>query len=142
MEIDFYLPSNWFDITDKTEVVLFGTRQEMEELKENYLFEIKIKPSLSARNLGFYMESQCKSQTHIAKICGTAHYTLKNVARMSNLLTPEVAKIVIQGLVISKLDKLQLVQNMGCRIIKNLREFDHITDAMKDLQWLKIPEHI
>ena len=123
---------------DKTEVVLFGTRQQMEKLKESDIFEIKIgnekiKPSPSARNLGFYMESQLKSQTNIAKVCGTAYYTLKNVARISNLLTPEAAKIIVQGLVISKLDycnglllgisnhqlnKLQTVQNMVCRVIK------------------------
>ena len=103
------------------------------------------------------MESQLRSQTHIAKVCCTAYYTLKNVARIHNLLTPEVAKIIVQGLVISKLDycnglllgisnhqlnKLQIVQNMGCRVIKNLRKFDHITEAIKDLHWLKIPEHI
>ena len=147
---------------DKTEVVLFGTRQQMEKLKERDIFEIKIgnekiKPSPSARNLGFYMESQLKSQTHIAKVCGTAYYTLKNVARIHNLLTPEATKIIVQGLVISKLDycnelllgisnhqlnKLQTVQNMGCRVIKSLRKFDHITEAMKDLHWLKIPECI
>ena len=144
---------------DKMEVVLFGTRQQMEKLKKNDTFEIKIgnekiKSSPSARNLGFYMESQLKSQTHIAKVCGTVYYTSKNVARIHNLLTPEVAKIIIQGLVISKLDccnglllgasncqlnNLQIVQNMGCRVIKNLRKFDHIAEAMKDLHWLKIP---
>ena len=91
------------------------------------------------------------------KVCGTAYYTLKNVAGIHNLLTLEVAKIMIQGLVISTLDycnglllgasncqlnKLQIVQNMDCRVIKNLRKFDHITKVMKDLHWLKIPEHI
>ena len=81
----------------------------MEQLKKNDTFEMKIgnekiKSSLSARNLGFYMESQIKSQTHIAKVCGTAYYTLKNVTRIHNLLTPEVAKKIIQELVISKLD--------------------------------------
>ena len=30
---------------------------------------------------------------------------------------------------------------MGCRVITNLRKFD-ITEAMKDLHWLKIPVHI
>ena len=147
---------------DKTEVVLYGTRQQMEKLKKSNIFEIKIgnektKPSPSVRNLGFHMESQLKSQTHVAKVCGTAYNTLKNVARIHNLLTPEAAKIIVQGLVISKLDycnglllgisnhqlnKLQIVQNMGCRVIKTLRKFDHITEAMKDLHWLKIPEHI
>ena len=67
---------------DKTEVFLFGTRKQMEKLKENDTFETKIgnekiKPSPSARNLGFYMECQLKSQTHIAKVCGTAYYTFK-----------------------------------------------------------------
>ena len=53
------------------------------------------------------------------------------------LVIPEAAKIIIQGFVISKfnhcngflfgvsghqLNKLQIVQNIGCRIIKNLRE--------------------
>ena len=70
----------------------------MQKHQENDTFEIKIgneniKPSPSARNLGFYMESQLKkSQTHIAKVGGTAYYTLKNVARIRNLLTSEVAK--------------------------------------------------
>ena len=36
----------------------------------------------------------------------------------------------------------QFVQNMCCRIIKNLRKYDHISDAVKDLHWLKIPQHI
>ena len=103
------------------------------------------------------MEVQLKSQIHITKVCGTAYSTLKNIARVQNLLTPEAAKIIIQGLVTSKLDycnrlllgvaahqmnKLQIVQNMCCRIIKNLRKYDHISDAMKDLHWLKIPYSI
>ena len=94
------------------------------------------------------MEAQLKSQTHITKVCGTAYSTLKNIARVKNLLTPEAAKIIIQGLLISKLDycngpllevsahqmnKLQIAQNMCCRIIKNLRKYDHISDSMKDL---------
>ena len=103
------------------------------------------------------MEAQLKTQTHMTKVCGTAYSTLKNIARVWSLLTPEAAKIIIQGLVISKLDycnglllgvsaqqlnKLQIVQNMCCRIIKNLRKYDHISDAMKDLHWLQIPQHI
>ena len=72
-------------------------------------FEIKIdsgviKPTPSVRNLGFYMETQLKSQSHITKVCGTAYSTLKNIARVWNVFTPEAAKIIIQGLVISKLD--------------------------------------
>ena len=146
----------------KRQVVLFGTRQQLEKLGEDNTFEIKIgseviKPTPSARNLGFHMEAQLKFQTHITKVCSTAYSTLKTIARFWNLLTPEAAKIIIQGLVTSKLDycnglllgvsahqmnKLQIVQNMCCRIIKNLRKYDHISNAIKDLHWLKIPQCI
>ena len=85
------------------------TNKLKQRLGEDNTFEIKIgseviKPTPSARNLGFHMEAQLKSQIHITKVCGTAYSTLKNIARVQNLLTPEAAKIIIQGLVISKLD--------------------------------------
>ena len=58
---------------EKTEVVLFGTRQQLEKLGDYNAFEIKIgseviKPTPSTRNLGFHMEAQLKSQTQITKI--------------------------------------------------------------------------
>ena len=70
---------------DKTEVVLFGTRLQLEKLESNEEFEIKIgcvitKPVSSARNLGYFMEFQLKSKTHITKVCGISYSTLKNIA--------------------------------------------------------------
>ena len=147
---------------DKTEVVLFGTRQQLEKLESNEEFKIKIgceiiKPVSSARNLGYFMESQLKSKTHITKVCGTSYSTLKNIARICSLLTPEAAKIIVQGLVISKLDycntlllgtsghqlsRLQMIQNMGCRVIRNLKKNDHVSNAMKEIHWLKVQEWI
>ena len=54
---------------EKMEVVLYGTRQQLEKLGEDNTFEIKIgseviKPTPLAINLGFHMEAQLKSQTH------------------------------------------------------------------------------
>ena len=147
---------------DKTEVVLFGTRQQLEKFESNEEFKIKIgceinKPVSSARNLGYFMESQLKSKTHIINVCGTSYSTLKNIARICSLLTPEAAKIIVQGLVISKLDycntlllgtsghqlrRLQMIQNMGCRVIRNLKKHDHVSNAMKEIHWLKVQEWI
>ena len=94
---------------DKTEFVLFDTKQQLEKLDETNTFKIKIgrkviKWTPLARKLGSYMESQLKTQTHTVKVCDTEYYTLKNVARIHNLLTSEVAKVIIQELVTSKLD--------------------------------------
>ena len=94
-DIPKWMKTNKLKLNDeKIEVVLFGTRQKLEELREDNTFEIKIgseviKPTPSARNIGFHMEAQLKSQTHKTKVCGTAYSTLKNIARVQNLLTPE-----------------------------------------------------
>ena len=104
-DIRKWMRTNKLKLNDeKTEVVLFSTRQQLERLGEDNTFEIKIgseviKPTPSARNLRFHMEAQLKLKTHITKVCGTAYSTLKTIARVQNLLTPEATKIIIQGLV-------------------------------------------
>ena len=40
------------------------------------------------------------------------------------------------------LDKLQLIQNMACRVIFNLHKYDHVSDQLKSLHWLKVHERI
>ena len=41
-----------------------------------------------------------------------------------------------------QIDKLQCIQNMSCQIVCNINKYDHISPAMRDLHWLKIPERI
>ena len=79
------------------------------------------------------------------------------MARICSLLTPEAAKIIVQGLVNSELDycntlllgtsghqlsRLQMIQNMGCRVISSLKKHDHVSNAMKEIYWLKFQEWI
>ena len=35
-----------------------------------------------------------------------------------------------------------MIQNMGCRVISNLKKHDHVSNAMKELDWLKVQEQI
>ena len=41
-----------------------------------------------------------------------------------------------------QLDKLQHIQNMACHVICRLRKYDHITNSMESLHWLRIREWI
>ena len=41
-----------------------------------------------------------------------------------------------------QLNKLQQIQNKRCQIICNIRKYDHISSAMKNLHWLRIPKRI
>ena len=67
------------------------------------------------------------------------------------------SKTIIQAIIQSRLDycnslllgtpefqlnKLQQIQNIACRIVCNIRKYDHITDSMKDLHCLKIHQGI
>ena len=35
-----------------------------------------------------------------------------------------------------------MVQNMGCRVISNLKKHDHVSNAVKEMHWLKVQEWI
>ena len=69
----------------------------------------------------------------------------------------KTAQVVVQALMLSRtdycnsllmgsaeyqIDKLQRIQNMACRVICGVRKFDSISYDLKDLDWLRIREHI
>ena len=38
----------------------------------------------------------------------------------------------------NNINKLQSVQNFACRVISGVRKFDHITPALRELNWLPV----
>ena len=116
-----------------------------------------ISAASSAQNLGVHFDRELKWVLHINCLISNLYHTLRIVTHAWHLLNEEATKMVIQALVLSKIDycnsiyqgvptyaieKLQWIQNMGCRIIKGLQKYDHITPHPMDLHWLKINEHI
>ena len=82
---------------------------------------------------------------------------LRNIRNIRKKLDFDTAKILVQSLILSKLDycnsllagtpechlsRLQRVQNMACRVVCNLRKFDHVSPSMCSLHWLKVRERI
>ena len=144
---------------DKTEYIMFGTRHQLAKIEP---LDIKVGPAFispveGVRNLGFYMDNLLKNHHHINRICGQLFGIIKSVQAVRSRLDHDTAKIIIQALVLSKLDycnsllagsakyqleKLQRVQNMACRVVNNLRRYDHISSSLVGLQWLKVKECI
>ena len=138
---------------------MFGTRYQLAKIK---LLDIKVGPAFvspveGVRNLGFYMNSLLKNCHHINRICSQLFCIIKSVQAVHSRLVHDTAKIIIQALVLSKLDycnslllgsakyqieKLQRVQNMACRVFNNLRKYDHISASLIGLHWLKVREQI
>ena len=106
-----------------------------------------IKAAESVCNLGYYMDQYLRNTVHINKLSSCLYLLLKTIARIMHLIDEGTCKVIVQALVISKLDyckclllgsaeyeldRLQKIQNMSCRIIYNLSKYDHATDHMKE----------
>ena len=97
--------------------------------------------------------SSSKYTTHINRPSSSLCYQLKNIQNIRGKLDFEAAKTVVKALILSRLDycnsllvgtpncnlsHLQHIQNMVCRVVCNLRKYDHVTASMKTLHWLRV----
>ena len=159
-EIRKWMQMNLLKLNDeKTEFLLVGTKQQLSKItKINVkIGHDEIKPVSSIRNLGYHQDAEMKNAEHVNKLCKQLYPILKRIAKVKQSLTKEATKILIQSLVLGRIDycnslllgipkyhinRLQRLQNMSCRVICGLRKFNHISSAMADLHWLKVNEHI
>ncbi|KAL7881425.1 hypothetical protein AOLI_G00082730 [Acnodon oligacanthus] len=110
-------------------------------------------PSVEARSLSVILDGQLLFSTHIANLTRSCRYLLYNIWRMQPFLTPEAAQVLVQSLVISRLDycnlllaglpkqaikPLQLIQNAATQLVFNLPKFSHITPLLCSLHWLPV----
>ena len=159
-EIGIWMTQNHLKLnSDKMEFILFGTQQQLSKVDDISLHISSdiIKPMDHVRNLGFIMDSLLKNGSHVNKITSSCYCKLHEIARIRPSLDTKSAQLIVQALVLSnidccnsllasspryQLDKLQHIQNMSCWVICNIRKHDHVSSAMKNLHWLKIPERI
>ena len=103
------------------------------------------------------MDKWLKNTSHINKITSTLYLSLLNINKIRDNLYFDLVRNIVQALILSKiaycnsllcgtptyqLNKIQWIQNMACRVMCRLCKFDHITDSMASLQWLRIEERI
>ena len=95
--------------------------------------------------------------THINRLSSQLFNTLQAINKIRYLLDNDTTKIVMQALIISRLDfcnsqyigsmqkdlqKLQQIQNMASRIIYQKGKYDSVTPCLMDLHWLCIQERV
>ena len=103
------------------------------------------------------MDRFCKNTKHINHLSSLLCYQLRNIRNIRGKLDFNTAKKVVQAVILSKLDYcnsllagtpechlswFQCVQNMACRVVCNLRKYDHVSASMYSLHWLKVRECI
>ena len=88
---------------------------------------------------------------HVKSICRSAHFHLRNISKIRSFLTESATVQLVHSLVTSRVDycnsllyglpnskiqKLQRIMNVACRIVCRIPKFVDVTPQLKELHWL------
>ncbi len=118
----------------KTELLVFPATPTLHHDFTIQLGSSTITPSASVRNLGVIFDDQLTFKKHIAKTARSCRFALHNIRKIRPFLTEHAAQLLVQALVISRLDycnallaglpsntikPLQMIQNAAARLVFN-----------------------
>ena len=158
-EIDHWMLINRLKLNkDKTELLVISAKHlPRPTLQEISVVNETICSSQKARNIGVIFDHHFRFNEHIASICKSSFYHLRNISNIRKYLSSTTTEILVHAFVSSKLDncnsllyglpncllkKLQHVQNAAARLIALSRKHEHITPILFNLHWLPVDYRI
>ncbi len=141
----------------KTELLVFPATPALQHDFTIQLGSSTITPSTSVRNLGVIVDDQLTFKEHIAKTARSCRFALHNIRKIRPFLTEHAAQLLVQALVISRLDyfnallaglpsntikPLQMIQNAAARLVFNEPKRAHVTPLFISLHWLPVAARI
>ena len=146
-EIRTWMATNYLKLNmQKTEFVVFGNKHQLTKVDATNMLiragQDTIQCKQTARNLGYFADSEMKCTQHVTKVSSACFPILQKIAQIRWKLNVETTKTIIQGLVISKMNycnsllggmygynmkKLQSIQNDAARIIFCQSKYCHVT---------------
>ncbi len=141
----------------KTELLIFPATPTLQHDFTIQLGSSTITPSASVRNLGVIFDDQLTFKEHIAKTARSCRFALHNIRKIRPFLTEHAAQLLVQALVISRLDycnallaglpsntikPLQMIQNAAARLVFNEPKRAHVTPLFVSLHWLPVAARI
>ncbi len=137
----------------KTELLLFPATPALQHDFTIQLGSSTITPSSSVRNLGVIFDEQLTFKDHIAKTAQSCRFALHNIRKIRPFLTEHAAQLLVQALVISRLDYcnsllaelpsntiklLQMIQNAAARLVFSEPKRAHVIPLFISLHWLPV----
>ena len=117
-----------------------------------------IKPAPKVKNLGVYLDQHLTMEAQVRQIEKACYFQINNIYRIRKFLTLDSCKSLVQALVTSRIDycnallygvpdkpimkRLKKVQHSAARLVTRTLRHEHISPALKELHWLRIPERI
>ncbi len=141
----------------KTELLVFPATPTLQHDFTIQLGSSTTTPSASVRNLGVIFDDQLTFKEHIAKTARSCRFALHNIRKIRPFLTEHAAQLLVQALVISRLDycnallaglpsntikPLQMIQNAAARLVFNEPKRAHVTPLFVSLHWLPVAARI
>ena len=112
----------------------------------------------SARNLGVVIDSWLIMLDHVAVVCRTGYYRLRQLRPTVKCLSVDAAKTLIQSFISNRLDycnaalcgitdtllrkQLKAVQNAAARLLTRTGRREHISPVLRQLHWLPVSHRI
>jgi len=144
---------------DKTEVILFGSKVNIEksQIESVQVGDAAISLSTSARDLGLILDSELSMVDHVSSVVRNCYYQLRILGKLRPMLTRELANEIALATVMSRIDycnstfwglpatqlnRLQKVQNIAARIVTRTKQREHITPVLDSLHWLQVHKRI
>ncbi len=108
-------------------------------------------------NIGVIFDDQLTFKEHIAKTTRSCRFVLHNIRNIRPFLTQHAAQLLVQALVISRLDycnallaglpsctvkPLQTIQNAAARLVFSEPKRAHVTPLFISLHWLTVAARI
>ena len=111
----------------------------------------------ATHNIGVIIHDKLNLDKHIASICKSSFFHIRNIAHIRRFLSAESTIALVHAFITCRLvncnsllyglpkhliKRLQRVQNCAARLVLNGRQHDHITRMLKELHWLPVDQHI
>ncbi len=105
VEISAWMKENHLQLNlVKTELLVFPATPTLQHDFTIQLGSSTITPSTSVRHLGVIFDDQLTFKDHIAKTARSCRFALHNIRKIRPFLTEHAAQLLVQALVISRLD--------------------------------------
>ena len=144
---------------DKTELVLIGTRQQLQKVKLNDITvgDTVVEAKSVVQNLRSWFDRNLDMSSHISKQCASAFYHLHNISRIRRFLSTDTTKALVHAFVTSRIDycnsllyglppshlnKVQRVLIAAARLVCRAPRYCRITPLLYKLHWLPVRQCI
>ena len=158
-DIDLWMTENKLKLNkDKTELVIIRSQHCLKPQLDLLTFGSESVSSCdAAHDIGVIIDDKLNLDKHIASICKSSCFQIRNIARIRRFLSAEGTIAFVHAFITCRLDncnsllyglpkhliqRLQRVQNCAARLVLNGRRHDHITPMLKELHWLPVDQCI